>query len=160
MKQQNKTTIDFEKIYDSYAPMLYRLALSNTTSREDAEDVVQDVFCKLMDHLDTFSNESHMRAWLVRVTINQSHDVIRRNGVRQYQQLDEMAEQLSKEDELPEIYEHLKQLPGKYRSVLVLHYLEGYNVREIAGMLRLTQSAIKMRLSRGRDLLKSLIVDI
>ena len=86
--------------------------------------------------------------------------MIRRNGVRQYQQLDEMAEQLSKEDELPEIYEHLKQLPGKYRSVLVLHYLEGYNVREIAGMLRLTQSAIKMRLSRGRDLLKSLIVDI
>lgn len=157
MNQGQKGNISFEEVYDSYAPIIYRLALSHTCNKEDAEDVVHEVFLKYMKHEKTLKDEDHRRAWLIRVTINQSLDLGRRKQIRSYLPLEDIEEQASIEPELPEIYELLQGIPSKYRSIMVLHYLEGYSVGEIATMLKLSQSAVKMRLSRGRDNLKILM---
>lgn len=146
-----------EAAYEKYADMLYRLALSHMNHQEDAEDVVQEVFVKYMNHKQSFQDEVHERAWLIRVTVNACYDLLRYKNRRNHTALDEIAETAAAEETNMEIFKMLEQLPPKYKTVLVLHYLEGFTVEEISFMLRVSKSAIKMRLSRGREQLKELI---
>ncbi len=151
----------FETAYTKYADMLYRIALSHTAVREDAEDVVHDVFIKYVQYVQDradFSDEEYERAWLIRVTVNRCCDLLRRGNVRRYVPLDEIEEVPDDECNSFEesgILSSVSVLPQKYKSVIVLHYLEGYSVEETAKILKLSISAVKMRLSRGREFLKS-----
>ena len=145
----------FETVYNNYANMVYRLALSHLNHNEDAQDVVQDVFTKYMCGLHLPMNAEHEKAWFIRVTINHCHDIIRRRKHRTYMPLDEVSEIPAQEVELPfMLQETLQNLPEKYKSVIILHYLEGFSVQEIAKICRISVSATKMRLLRGRELLK------
>lgn len=151
----------FEATYDQYASMLYRLALSRVNSREDAEDVVQEVFLKLMASYHKIRDDDHARAWLVRVTINQSNDCLRRKKQRAWLPFEAIAE-LAAEDETPSpilsiTMDPTSAIPDKIRSVILLHYLEGYPLTEVATMLGISHSAAKMRLARGRKILEELI---
>ena len=149
---------DFETIYDKYSSMLYRLALTHVQTKEDAEDVVHDVFAKYLEAAHKLKDDEHERAWLVRVTVNKCHDLIRKRKYRMHMSLDDIHE-LPKEEKalLPDVFEVVATLPEKYKTVIVLHYLEGYSVEEISSMLRVSGSAVKMRLSRGRELLKNIL---
>ena len=122
-------------VYDKYADMLYHLALSHLQSKEDAEDVVQEVFCKYYVKAPDFTDATHEKAWFLRVTVNQCHDLIQDEGALDVMHL-------------------LSFLPEKLRIVVILHYLEGLSVEETAAALRLGKSAVKMRLSRARALLQ------
>lgn len=146
---------DFEAVYDRYADMLYRLALSHLQSREDAEDVVQDVFAKYLGEAGKLKDAEHERAWLIRVTVNACHDFLRKKKYRTHVPLDEISEITAKDAEpLPDVFGMVAVLPEKYKTVIVLHYLEGYSVEEIGKIISISNSAVKMRLSRGRELLK------
>lgn len=149
----------FEAAYNNYADAMYRIALSHMTRREDAEDVVHDVFIKYMQSSPTFADDDHERAWLIRVTVNRCRDLLRRRAIRRYVGLDEVEEIPSEEEpyEGSGVIATVSALPEKYRSVMVLHYLEGYSVEACAEVLELSVSAVKMRLSRGRDMLKKTI---
>lgn len=145
----------FETVYSNYADMVYRLALSYLNHKEDAEDVAQDVFTKYMCGLHLPMDKEHEKAWFIRVTINQCHDSLRRKKHRTHISLEE-TENLGYEQEMPfMLQETLKKLPKKYKSVIILHYLEGFSVQEIAKICKISVSATKMRLSRGRELLKN-----
>lgn len=151
-----KNEHDLEIAYGMYSDMLYRVALSYMNHKEDAEDVVQEVFTKYMTRLHLPMNKEHEKAWFVRVTINQCHDALRRRSYRQYSSLEDVAETVSEEtQDSGVLFETLSVLPEKYKGVVVLHYLEGYSVEETAKMLRISISAAKMRLKRGREYLKS-----
>lgn len=146
---------DFEAVYDKYADMLYRLALSHLQSREDAEDVVHDVFAKYLESVGKLKDAEHERAWLIKVTVNACRDFLRKKKYRTYIAIDEIQEIAAKDTEpLPEVFEMVAVLPEKYKTVIVLHYLEGYSVDEISSIIGVSASAIKMRLSRGREVLK------
>ena len=146
---------DFDYAYARYADMLYRLALSYLNCREDAQDAVHDVFMKYFNAVHKPEGEEHQRAWFVRCTINQCHDMLRKKKYRMHESLDEIKEIPSEEKELEsDVCRLVSGLPEKYRAVITLHYLEGYNVKEVASMLKISVSAVKMRLSRGRLLLK------
>lgn len=146
---------DFEYAYARYADMLYRLALSYLNSNEDAQDAVHDVFMKYFNAVHKPEGEEHQCAWFVRCTINQCHDMLRKKKYRMHESLDEIKEIPSKEKELEyDVCKLVSGLPEKYRAAITLHYLEGYNVKEVASMLKISVSAVKMRLSRGRLLLK------
>ena len=149
--QVKKTT--FEMAYDKYSKMLYRLALSILLSCEDAEDAVQSVFYKYLCKEPEFGTEDYERAWFVRVTINQCKDSMRRRKVRATLSLDQIVD-LGVYNQQSEVLSTLFSLPEKYKTVLILYYMEGFKVEEIAEMAKLTKSAVKMRLSRGRELLK------
>lgn len=147
---------DLAGLYDRYADMLYRLALSYLRCDEDARDAVQDVFIKLVEHNLAFRDEEHERAWLVRATINRSCDLLRRRSVRASLPLEEVTHlpaQVS--DEAREVLDCLSRVPEKYRAAITLHDLEGFSVEETARMLGVSQSAVKMRLQRGRLQLKA-----
>ena len=149
----------FETAYTNYADAMYRIALSHMTRREDAEDVVHDVFIKDMQASPSFADDDHERAWLIRVTVNRCRDLLRRRAIRRYVGFDEI-EEIPAEEESYEgqgVVSMVSTLPEKYRSVMVLHYLEGYSVEECANILELSVSAVKMRLSRGREMLKKTI---
>ena len=146
----------FETVYSNYADMVYRLALSYLNHKEDAEDVVQDVFTKYMCGLHFPMDKEHEKAWFIRVTINQCHDSLRRRKHRTHISLEETENLPGYEQEMPfMLQETLQNLPEKYKSVIILHYLEGFSVQEIAKICRISVSATKMRLSRGREILKN-----
>lgn len=155
MKQFKNDKQSFEIAYGQYADMLYRLSFSYLKSKEDAEDVVQDVFTKYFCGLHIPMNPEQEKAWCIRVTINQCHDVIRKKNYRMHSTLDEVTQMPENEDEdTAPLYEALDKLPEKMKGVVILHYLEGYSVEEIARILHLSASAVKMRLKRGREFLK------
>ena len=147
--------------YERYADMLYHLSLSHMQNREDAEDVVQEVFCKYFAKMPSFTDEAHEKAWFIRVTINQCRDRLRHQNVRRYtplHEIEEIAAQTGLHDEdALDVMHLLSFLPDKLRITVVLHYLEGLSVEETATVLKIGKSAVKMRLARARELLKDKI---
>lgn len=143
-----------ELMYDRYGNMLFRVCFSILVSHSDAEDAVQDVFCKYMTKRPTFSNEEHAKAWLIRVATNHCKDMLRSRKIRSSVTLEEIEDYEIAPEE-GKVLSHVFALPVKYREAVVLHYLEGYGIREIAETLSVSESAVKMRLARGRELLKA-----
>ena len=153
--KNEKQEFAFDRIYDLYADTLFRLSYSYMKNKEDAEDVVQDVFTKYFCGLHFPMNPEQEKAWFLRVTINQCNDVLRKKKYRLHEPLDYVQEMAQKEKEdTGYLYSALDKLSEKYKGVIILHYLEGYSVEEVADILRLSKSAVKMRLKRGREFLK------
>lgn len=148
-----------EEIFRTYGSMLYRIAFVMMKNVFDAEDVVQDTLIKYMEQRErgkSFETEEHRKAWLIRVDSN-----LCKNRLRFYKNHPKISvEQLSRYYEKEEdtlLMDSLLLLPFKYREVLLLHYVEGYQGREIAGMLGLSESAVRKRLERGREKLRGLL---
>ena len=149
---------DFEKMYDRYSGLLYRLALSHLQSSHDAEDAVHDVFARFMAKPREFESEEYEKAWFIKVTVNQCHDMQRKKKYRTHLSLDDVHHLATEENSsLQGVFGVVCRLPDKYKDVILLHYLEGYLIDEISFMLGISVSAVKMRLSRGRELLKKLM---
>ena len=143
--------------YRYYGDMLYRIALTHTASREDAEDACQDVFIKYVLAEQVFESEDHKKAWLVRVLINHCRDLIRKRKIRTHlsmEEIEEIVSDPSHTNEYAELIRIVEALPMKYREVIILHYLEGYSVEETSKMLTITASGVKMRLMRAREMIK------
>lgn len=158
MGSSTQTRNQLEAVYTRYADMLYRVALSHTGRREDAEDALQDVFVKYLEKSPVFSDERHEEAWLIRVTINRSLDIVRHRGRRGFAPLDENTDLPDTPDEgVGEILAAVNDLPPKYKSVILLHCLEEKTVEQTALALGISVSAVKMRLVRGREMLRERI---
>lgn len=147
------------RAYDLYGAQLYRVAYSLLQSRESAEDAVQDTFARYLTYDKPFRDEEHEKAWLIRVTINRCRDLQRAGSVREYTPLEDLLHHPERPDEGWQegqpVLRAVLALPEKYRTVLVLHGLEGQPVDVIASELHITASAVKMRLKRGREMLQS-----
>lgn len=139
--------------YDSYKTMIYRLAFSYLGNKQDSEDVLQDVFIKLCYSAPDFPSDEDEKRWIIRVTINLCKDHLRSFWRRNKVSLEDLDEYASIQEEKEDLLEIIN-LPPKYKVVIHLYYFEGYNVSEIAKILNLSISAVKMRLKRGRELLK------
>ncbi len=155
MSMLNRKTPDFDSVYNTYADLLYRVALAKLCSSADAEDAVQDVFLKYMTRPPIFFNENHEKAWFIRVTINQCCDIARRRSYHPTLTLDDIHD-IAAEDEasVSDLMDKLSRLPKKYRETVTLHCLEGFSLSETAAILGVSLSATKMRLSRAREMLK------
>lgn len=140
-------------VLEKYSNMIYRLALTRTKRKEDAEDVFQDVFYKLSQKMPKFENENHEKAWLIRVTINLSKNLFLSGWMKNTIPLeDEIKFEDGKEQE---VYFEVLALPEKYRTVIHLFYYEGLSIKEIATVLKTNENTIKTRLSRAKEKLKS-----
>ena len=144
-----------QDLMNMYKNNVYAAAFSICKNASDAEDVVQDTFLQYyMTHIN-FDNEQHIRAWLFRVAINKAKNINasfwRKNKVT----LDETMETLAFEtEESKDLFETVMKLPEKYRIAIHLFYFEDYTVKEISEILKTSESNVKVRLSRGRNLLK------
>ena len=150
--------LTLETIYDTYADMLYRVSVSILQNRDDADDAVQNVFCRYLEHAPSFRDAEHEKAWLIRVTVNQCKDLLRRRKIRAWLPFDELPEMAAPDDGSP-VGEAIASLPAKYREVIVLHHLEELSVRETAAALTISESAVKMRLTRAREMMRAYLTE-
>ena len=144
-----------EDLYEKYGKLLFRVCYAILCSREDAEDAVQEVFYKYLVKQPIFRDAEHEQAWFLRVASNQSKDMLRRRKIRTTVTLEEI-EEYEIAPEQATILQDLFSLPEKYKMVMILHYLEDLSVQDIARSQNLSPSAVKMRLARGREMLKNL----
>ncbi len=148
----------FDEVYRTYGATVYRICLSYLRSACDAEDALQDVFCKYMSKQPSFKSEEHRKAWLIKVAVNRSKDVLRRKKREAaFGYSDEVNEQTADTEENFGVLEKIFALPEKYKEVFVLHYLENVSVLQISELLGISSSAVKMRLMRGREALKDVL---
>ena len=132
---------------------VYRLAYAQMKNTSDADDVYQEVLYRYIRKKPFFENQEHEKAWFLRVATNKCHDLRRTPFWRR--RADWNGVDLT--EETPEelgVLEELMRLPGKYREVIRLHYIEGYRIAEIAEMLGRKESTVKVQLHRGRELLR------
>ena len=148
--------MDHAQLFREYRDDVYRLAVCYTRSREDAEDVCQTVFLKLMEQKSFQPGKE--KQWLLRVTANECRNLLRSHWWKTTVPLDE-----SLSVEPPEVNETLQavlSLEPKYRVVVYLHYYEMLSTQEIASLLHITRSAVTTRLSRARALLKPKLEEV
>ena len=102
-----------------------------------------------------FESDEHIKAWLITVTINCTKDLFLSSWFRKTEALDENIS--AEETEESDLYYALMKLPQKYRTVIHLHYYEGYRVNEIAKMTKASEGTVKSQLHRGREMLKNIL---
>ena len=144
-----------------YAPAVYRLAYARTGCRADAEDVMQEVFLRLMKAKPVFDSEAHAKAWLLRVASNCASDLFRLPWRKREGPLEDNLS--APEEDLPapeepekgSVTEAVLSLPARYRIPIHLYYYEGFSVAEIAKTIGKSEGTVKSRLFRARNLLRS-----
>ena len=142
----------FDRVYETYGPALYRFCLLQMKNPADAEDVLQDVFVKRLYQAPKFKSPEHERSWLYQVALNLCRDQWRRS--RRSELPLEAAAGVSLPPEELSLLDQVSNLPEKQRTVLHLHYYQGYGLQEIARLLGVTVPTVKMRLKRGREALR------
>jgi len=145
----------------TYGDTVFRLALCRMQNTADAEDVYQDVFLRFMRQETEDWEREHIRAWLIRTTVNRCNDLHRFRLRRQTLPLDALAELTAPNRELDggegELWTAVANLPTKLRTVIHLHYAEGYATEEIAKLLDIPAATVRTRLHRARGKLKDLL---
>ena len=136
-----------------YAPAVYRLAYARTGCRADAEDVMQEVFLRLIKAGPTFAGQEHAKAWLLRVASNCANDLFRLPWRRREEPLEETLS-APEEPEIGSVTQAVLSLPARYRIPIHLYYYEDYSVAEIARILRKQEGTVKSHLFRARNLLR------
>ncbi len=144
---------DVEFIVDKYGDTLYRICYIRLGNIADAEDALQDTYLKYMKKHPVFSSEDHRKSWLIRVAINTCKDILRRKRAHATEDLDKAAF-IAEEDFENEngVIRTLMLLPEKYSVVMILHFAEGHNYKTIASIIGKSESAVKMRIKKGREL--------
>ena len=147
---------ELERYITSYRSTVYRLAYSYLKNREDAEDISQEAFLRLYKCGQCFAADENVKAWLIRVTVNLCKNLLKSSWHRNRGEL--VTEAAAPPRESSGIGEYISRLKPEYSAVLYLFYYEGYSVKEIAQICRITSVAVRTRLSRGRDKLKEMLL--
>ena len=151
----NEKNLSVDEILDRFSNMVYRLAFSRTKNIYDAQDITQEVFLKLVNYNKSFESTEHLKAFLIRVTINSSKNLLTSAWFRKTAPLEDNLVTYLKEES--EVYKYVLDLPKKYRTVIHLFYYEGLKTYEIADVLGVKDGTVRSQLSRAREILKSSI---
>ncbi len=142
-----------EAAVGTYGDILYRFCLVTLGNTGDAEDAVQETFIRYLRKRPVFRDEEHEKAWLLKVAQNKCRDILRWRARHRTVDIDEIAAAAGPAENTG-ILDALFSLPEKYRTVLLLCCVEGFTTAEAAKIIGRTPSAVKMRLQKGRSLLK------
>ena len=132
---------------------LYRVSYSQLNQPHDRDEAVQECLCKAWKKLHQLKDEKFLQSWVIRILINECHNVQRRR--KREVPTEELPERIVPPDANAELHDALLALHEKYRLPIVLHYIEGFQVGEIAYMLRLPEGTVKSHMLRGRQLLRN-----
>ncbi|HBA96486.1 MAG TPA: RNA polymerase subunit sigma-24 [Lachnospiraceae bacterium] len=151
---------EIENILEEYGNTIYRAAYIQLKSRDKADDIYQEVCIKLLHLKSRIDSKEHLKAWLLKATIDCCKDYWKSAWYRKVTidnkaaagQIEEKEEQTS-----GCLTEYMQQLPGKYSAVLHLFYYEEYSIKEIAQLLHAKENTIASRLQRGRNKLKKIL---
>ena len=148
--------IDTGVAAEKYKDSVFSAAFQICRNAADADDVTQDTFLQYHTTDRQFESEEHIRAWLLRVAINKAKNVNKSFWRRANVPLEDYMDTLMFETaETKELFAEVMKLPEKYRIAIHLFYYEDYSVKEIAEILHIGESNVKVRLSRGRKMLRT-----
>lgn len=147
---------DIREAVIKYSDMLYKICLVILCNEQDVQDAIQDTFCRYLEKKPDFRDEEHEKAWLIKVATNICRDMIRFRVRHPKVSIDEV-ENFLVAPEQRETLKELLELPIKHKTVIYLHYVEGYSIKEIADILGITESAVKSRLLRGRKQMRDTV---
>ena len=122
-------------------------------ARKDKK-IRQNAFVKLMTADVTFTDDEHIRRWLIRVAVNECRNSLNSFWRRRVSFFDELEQEPSASDDERWLLSEIGRLPAQYSAVLYLHYYEGYRCAEIGALLHLSESNVQTRLMRARKMLK------
>ncbi len=142
--------------YEKYKNTVYSVIFNYVQNTEDTADLLQEVFVKLFTAETDFTNEEHMKAWLIRVSVNLCKNHLRSAKVRKMVPLEEDIPFFDKEEN-NDLLKVVFTLPEKYRIPIHLFYYESYSVREISDILGMPEATVKIRLKRGREKLSKIL---
>ncbi|MFK7812030.1 MAG: RNA polymerase sigma factor [Maribacter sp.] len=152
------------KLYKQYCNGMFCVAMRFLKNEDDAEDVIQESFVKAFSKIHQFKGDVTFGAWLKRIVINKSIDFLKKKQQKLIE-LDEgymhveADENWSVEEgiSLDEVRQAIEGLPDKYKYVVMMFLMEGFDHSEISQVLNITESACRTRLSRGKGFLKELL---
>lgn len=144
---------DVSRIIDNYGDLLYRTVYVQVGNQHDTQDILQEVFIRYLEKSPVFKDEEHEKAWLLKVTHHLCIDFLRFRKKHRYLDLSQIEDVIVIPED-KQVIKELFQLPPKQKSVLILHYLEGYHIKEIAEIMGVSSNAVKKRLQRGREMLR------
>ena len=146
---------EYKRLTNLYIDMVYRVALNGCKNKYDADDIVQETFLKLLKCKKQFESDEHVRNWLLRVAVNECNSMWNSSWRKKVILTDEQEDKpVFPTPEQSELYELVMQMSPKYRQVIYLYYFEGFSVREVASILKISETAVQTRLQRARNKLK------
>lgn len=154
------TREQFTALAQEHMDMIFRIAFTYLGSREDADDVVQNTLLALYRADTPFQSGEHVKAWLIRVAVNECKKILRSPWRRRGAPLEDFAGTLAFEDARDgELFSAIMALEEKYRAVIVLYYYEGWSIAETARLLGIPAATAGTRLARARERLKRYLTE-
>ena len=145
---------EFVTYAEKYMDAIYRIAYSWTKNPDDANDVTQDVLIQLYKTTKEFESDSHMKNWLMKVTVNRCK-MIFRSPWSKLEDIENYVETLGFEEETHlDLFLAVMNLDKKYRVPLMLFYYEGYSTTEISSLLDIPEKTVSTRLFRAKGKLR------
>lgn len=151
-------------IWEDYHNSLFLFIQKRVPEKATAEDILQDVFVKIVKNIDTLSDSTKIRSWIYQITRNTIIDHYRSS--KRYQELSLISDvpiesdgDISENEISCSILPIINDLPDKYKSALLLSEIKGLPQKEIARKLNISYSNTKIRVQRGRKMLKKLLTD-
>jgi RNA polymerase sigma-70 factor (ECF subfamily) len=161
----------FDAVFKEYQNMVYSIAFRFTGNRDDALEVAQESFIRIYKGLSNFRGDSKLSTWIYRITVNQA--LIHKRSTRNFVDLPEISDDqvyfggianaieiLGVEDRKHFVTKALDQLGEEDSAILMLYYIEDLSVDEIAQIMQLTQSNVKIKLFRGRNKLHEKLTEM
>lgn len=160
MRTMRKEQLEY--FFKTYYSLVFRVAFMELRSHADAEDVIQEVFIRLIRYNPEFEGAEHEKAWLIRTTINLCKDFLKSKWNQSTVSMDAISGEELKFFKVPyvqqdDMVQNLFELPEKYRRALYLFYYEDYSIKEISDVLGIPEGTVKTNLKRGREELKKIL---
>lgn len=162
----SQKNIYFEEIYERYANKVYRKCYSFVYNQAKAEDFTHDIFLKLIVKIGTFKETSKFSTWLYSITYNFCMDQIRVTKKNQevalegdYEPADDYEDQDLMQMQGSQLNKSLEKIPSDEKALILMKYQDDFSIKEIADTLKITESAVKMRLLRSKEKLKKLYLE-
>ena len=146
----------FEKIYRANSRYVYNVALGMLRNRDEAEDIMQNVFIKLFENLDSFRGDSDIKTYLYRMTVNRTIDYIRSQALRNNKlELIERPEPPKSNAASVILDSLLEKLSPDLRTPILLAEIGGFSYKEISAIMKMNIGTVKSRINRGMSRLKT-----
>ena len=162
-KCQQKSRKAFEELYRKFSPFVYGICLRYAKNRDEAQDILQDCFIKVMDKIGDYRFEGSFEGWLQRMAVRESLNYLRlgRSSFSEIDEDDAEAEDVNADIvsgiSARELLDEIGKMPDGYRTIFNMYVIEGYQHNEIAEILDITESTSRSQLKKAREYLVGLI---
>ncbi len=157
---ENTRREKLEELMKTYSNKIFNFFYYSIGNREEAKDLLQEVFFKVYKGLPHFKGESSIYTWIYRIAINTLRTYLKKQKFRRYLSFEKVPEENHPGYDPPSkpsliLHEILKKMPADFKEVILLYYYEEYGIKEISEILGIPEGTVKSRLFRGREFIKN-----